>query len=158
MEYSPREPFADWPVQLFDERFGFAWYTEPCVFVDQLIHEQGTLEFTQGLNDTVDHVLEREHEAVAKYGGLLMIHDWRTMTGYTSEARVAFLDRMKKRKKGYLRHVVAVMQDKPLLRMAAQTANVVMALSTGGHLHVTVDPRVALSKHGVLRPTKAGWR
>jgi hypothetical protein len=158
MDYSPREPFADWPIQLFDPRFGFAWYTEPCVFVDQIVYPQGTRDVAEALQDTIEHVLEREREAIAKHGGLLAIHDWRLVTGYTSEARITFLDRMRKRKKGYLRHVVAVMQDTPLLKMAAQTANVVMALGAGGRLHVTVDARVALVRNGVVPPTKTGWR
>lgn len=157
MEQSPRDPFANWPVQLFDPRFGFAWYTEPCVFVNQLIHPQGTRGLAEALQDAIEHVLDREQEAVKKHSGLLVIHDWRVVTGYTSEARVAFLARMRKRKKGYLRHVVAVMHDTPLLRMAAQTANVVMALGAGGQLFVTVDPRVALVRHGVVPPTTAGW-
>lgn len=157
MEHVPREPFADWPIQLFDPRFGFVWYTEPCVLVDQVVCQQGTRSVADSLQDAIEQVLRREREAVAKHGGLLVIHDWRAVAGYTSEARISFLERMKKREKGCLRHVVAVMQNTPLLRMAAQTAEVVMAFRTGGQLSMSVDPRAALSKFGVLRPKAVGW-
>jgi hypothetical protein len=91
-------------------------------------------------------------------GELLVIHDWCSVTGYTREARIAFLECLKKREKGYLKNVVAVIQDTPLLKIAAQTANVVMALRARGQLNVTVDPRAALVRHGVVRPTTVGWR
>ena len=150
-------PFSTWPVQLYDPRFGFAWYTEPCVFVNQLIHSRGTVEVAEGLHDAIDHVLARERASIERHGGLMMIHDWRKMTSYDTEARVAYLARMKARNRLYLRQVVAVLPDRPLVRMAVQTANIVMALSSGGHLRIATQVAPILTELGVHVPVGTGW-
>lgn len=154
---APRIPFADWPLHLFDERFGYAWYTEPSVLVIQTIHPEGTVPVAESLHDAIDDVLQRRWGAIAASGGLLIIHDWRTMQAYTSEARVAFLARMKRRERKYLRQVVVLIQDRPLLRMAAQTANLVMALSSGGTLRIATEATGLLAEYGIQRPLAEAW-
>ncbi len=153
----PRAPFADWPIQLYDARFGFAWFTEPCTFINQLVHPTGTVEVASSLHDAIDHVIAREWARIDKCGGLTIIHDWRKMSDYTSEARVEYLARMKRRDRKYLRNVVAILPDRPLLKMAVQTANIVMALSTGGRLKVTTQALPTLTEQGVQRPARGGW-
>lgn len=145
-------------MQLHDPRFGFAWYTEPCVFLDQATVSRGTVEAVDALHDAIDHVLIREQAAIERHGGLLMIHDWRQLTGYDSSARVAYLRRMKHRRPGYLRHVVSVLPSSPLIRMAVQTANIVMAVSSGGNLRMVTDPQQTLREHRVVTPAAQGWR
>lgn len=154
----PRAPFDQWPVQLREERLGYVWYAPPATFVNQLLVSHGTAEVANRLHDLIDHVLEREAEDIRRNGGLLIVHDWRLMTGYDKDARRAFLDRMRQREPGYLRGAVAVVPDTPLLRMAVQTANLVMAFRTGGELEMATDPRPALEKHGVEAPVAGGWR
>jgi hypothetical protein len=154
---SPLAPFADWPVQLEDPALGFAWYTEPATFVNQLLVERATADTANRLHDVIDHVIEREREDIEAHGGLLIIHDWRELAKYDSDARKAFLDRMRGREPGYLRGAVAVVRNTPLLRMAVQTANLVMALRAGGDLEMTTAVGPALTKHGVAVPTRRGW-
>lgn len=154
----PRAPFLTWPHHLYDERFGFAWYTAPATFVNQVERTHGTIEVANGIHDAIDHVLEQHAEDIERHGGLLMIHDWRTLTGYDSQARQLYLERMKGRDRRYLRHVVAVLPDRPLIKMAVETANIVMALSSGGRLRMESDPSAALARHEVRHPTLSDWR
>lgn len=154
----PLAPFQTWPVHLRDRRFGLAWYTRPGVFVDQIQKPHGTLEVAQALHDAIDHVLERQAKDLEQYGGLFIVHDWRQMQGYDSDARKLFLERMKARKPGYLRGAVAVVPDTPLLRMAVQTSQLVMAFSAGGKLKLATDPSEVLETYGVSHPTRDDWR
>lgn len=144
-------------MHLFDPRFGFAWYTEPCVFVDQFIHPRGTVEVAEALHDAIDHVLERKRRVIEQYDGLLMIHDWRKMADYDTAARVSFLKRMKGRNRRYLRQVVTLLPDRPLLKMAVETANIVMALSTGGRLRVATEALRVLTELEVRVPIANAW-
>ena len=155
---SPRAPFDRWPVQTHAEGIGFAWYTSPAAFVNQLTSRRGTVEAAHWLHDLIDHVLERERADIERHGGLLIVHDWRALEGYDVEARRAFLGRMKRRRPGYMRRAVAVLPDTPLLRMAVQTANLAMALHIGGKLEMTNDPVPVLASLGVRAPTTATWR
>lgn len=157
MNPKPTEPFSDWPVQLYDSRFGFAWYTEPCALVTQSTRSHATLETVEALHDAIDHLVQRESAAIEKHGGLTAIHDWRLLGEYTSAARVAFLERMKQRKKRYLKQVVIVIPDRPLMKFAVQTASSVMSLFTGGQLLLTSDLRMSLARLTIARPTRVGW-
>jgi hypothetical protein len=145
-------------VQAHAEGIGYAWYTAPATFVNQLTATHGTIAAATWLHDRIDEVLERERAEVDRAGGLLIVHDWRVLTGYDTDARRVFLERMRRRRRGYLRHAVAVVPPTPLLRMAAQTVNLAMALHSGGKLELATDPAPALAKLGVRAPTIVGWR
>lgn len=156
MDRRAKPPFDRWPEQLVDPRFGRAWFCRPAVFVDQLQVEQATVETVNALHDAIDTVLGRRRAEIADAGGIIMIHDWRQLHRYTSDARKVYLDRMRSREPGYLRLAVAIVRDTPLLRMAVQTANVLMALRIGGNLEVAMDPDVVLRRYGVATPLP-GW-
>jgi len=126
--------------------------------VNQILASHGTTEVAHALHDAIDHVLVHHAEDIAKHGGLLILHDWRLMRGYDTEARRQYVARMESRKPGYLRKVVAVLPDAPLLKMAVQTANIVMAYSSGGTLSFEMDPKVALEKYDVRLPRADAWR
>lgn len=153
----PRAPFDRWPIQHHAEGIGFAWYTSPATFVNQLLVSRGTVEAASWVHDVIDRVLETEREDIERHGGLLILHDWRALDGYDAEARRVFIARMRRRKPGYLRRAVAVVRDTPLLRMAIQTANLAMALHVGGKLEMRIDPLPALAKYGI-EPPRAGAR
>ena len=153
----PAPPFDDWPVQYEHPEFGYAWYAAPAVFVNQLHAERGTASVANTLHDLVDDILARRGDELREHGGLLIVHDWRRMKGYDAEARRVFLGRMKRREPGYLRAAVAVVRDTPLLRMAVQTANMLMALRVGGDLEMAIEPRAALRAHGGVAPIRRGW-
>ena len=114
---------------------------------------------SENLCDDLVRVFSTEDtEEIERRGGLLIFHDWRQMTSYDTAARVTYLRRMKARKKRYLRHVVAVLPDKPLIRMAVGTSNMVLALTSGGRLQMETEPGPPLVEHHVVRPKESGWR
>jgi hypothetical protein len=149
-------PLDRWPEQLVDPRFGHAWFTAPAVFLNQLDVQRATLETVNVLHDAIDDVLAKRRPEIDAAGGLTIIHDWRQLQGYDSQARRTYLDRMRRREPGYLKLAVAVVRDSPLLRMAVQTGNMLMALRIGGRLELSLDLEDVLDKHGVQTPTP-GW-
>lgn len=133
------------------------WFTEPCVLINQVCLPRATLDLVSALHDGIDHVIEREAESIERHGGIVMIHDWRQLTGYDTAARRAYLDRMRRRKGGYLKQAVAVLPSTPLIKMAVQTADLVMALGVGGKLSFANDIEKVLERHDVKRPLADGW-
>lgn len=154
---SPADPFTLWPVQLFDERFGFAWYAEPCALVTQLIHPVGTVEAAHALQDAIDHVVSEKHQDIAEHNGLLLFHDWRRMTSYDPDARVAFRDRMRVRDAGHIRHVVAVLPDTRRVRMVEGTATIARAIGVRSKLQVATEPWQMLCRHRIANPVFGRW-
>lgn len=63
---------------------------------------------------------------------------------------------MRSREPGYLKLAVAIVRDTPFLRMAVQTANVLMAMRVGGSLELAMDPEVVLKRYAVQMPLP-GW-
>lgn len=154
----PRPPFRFWPIQLADPGFGYMWFTDPCVLVNQVCFPRATTNLVAALHDGIDRVIEREAESIERHGGIVIIHDWRELKGYDTAARRAYLDRMRRRKGGYLRQAVAVLPSTPLLKMAVQTADLVMALGVGGKLGFANDIQKVLDRFDVKRPLAEGWR
>lgn len=154
----PYLPFRFWPIQLADPRFGYMWFTEPCVLINQVCVPRATTELVSALHDGIDRVIEREAEAIERHHGIVMIHDWRRLQGYDTAARREYLARMRRRKGGYLRQAVAVLPSTPLIKMAVQTADLVMALGVGGKLTFANDIDKVLERFDVKRPLVEGWR
>lgn len=152
-----RTPFDRWPEQLVDARFGYAWFTAPSVFLNQLTDRHATITTVHALHDAIDHVLERRREEIDAHGGLTIIHDWRELRSYDSDARKAYLERMKRREPGYLKQAIAIVGNTPLLRMAVQTANILMAMRIGGSLDLSNDADAVLRRCRVASPLP-GWR
>ncbi len=153
----PRPPFDAWPEQLRVPGLGSFWYTAPATFVNQSEIRRATAAAVTRLHDLIDEVIATRVDDYAPYGGLLIFHDWRATESYESDARRVYLERMKSRDPGYMRGAVAVVRDTPMIRMAVQTANLVMALRNGGQLEMATDPALPLSRHGVRAPRTGGW-
>ena len=140
-------------MQVYDPVFGFAWFAHPAVLVTQLTVEHGTQQLARHVHDVIDHVLEHARAEVRSSGGLYIIHDFRSMTGYDKEGRVEFLQRMRRRGSGYSRGAaVAFQMDRPLLKMAVQGANLVSALSVKAPLVMVEDPRSIVESEIRLPP------
>jgi len=154
----PHPPLDAWPRQLVDDRFGFAWFIAPAVFVNQLVDAHATVTTVDALHDAIDHVIEVRRAELEAEGGITIIHDWRVLRGYDSEARQRYLDRMRRRAPGYIKTAAVVVGTTPLLRMAVQTANVLMALRTGGNLELATDLDTVLRRYAVGVPSTTGWR
>ncbi len=139
-------------MQAFDAAFGFAWYTQPAMFVTQAHLDEGTFEAANAVQSWIDLVLAHRGEEIRAAGGLFVFHDWSTVTGYTSAARQHYLARMRARPRDYLRHSVTCIRPSPLFRMAVEAGNLVAAITARAKVELASDPALAASKHDVRAP------
>jgi hypothetical protein len=142
-------------VQVYQESYGFLWYTEPATFVSQLVAEHATVSVVTWLHDHIDQVLAVRAEPIARAGGLLLVHDWRAMQGYDKEARLLFSERMKRRRPGYSRGAVVCVPDTPLLRMAVQGTNLLAAFQVRTRVELVTDVTATLARHRVKMPEES---
>ena len=141
----PKPPFVGWSLQCVSLRFGYVWFAHPAVLVTQTTIEHGTPDWATYVHDRIDQVLEHAAQEIEEHGGLLFIHDFRSMTSYVKEARLEFLRRMRLRQPGYSRGtLVSIRTDQPLLRMGIQAANLLMAVAVKAPLSIVDDPREAV--------------
>ncbi len=154
----PRPPFDAWPGYRAVPQLGHAWYGEPGVLVNQASIQHADVAAAVAIHDLIDWVLEHEGDSVRAAGGLAVIHDWRTIRTHDSAARAKFIERMRRRPKGYMRMAIVVVESQNrLLRMAIETANLVAATMTGGRVEVVNTPFEAIARLGA-RPRPAGAR
>lgn len=143
----PRAPFDAWPSAVVVPRIGFAWFADPAVLVVQSHIDHATIESATRVHDLIDRVLAAEPDAVAAAGGLAILHDWRSLRGHDAAARPAFLERMRRRPKGYLRMAVVVLGTSTrLLRLAVETGNLLAATVSGGRIEVVGSPSEAIDR------------
>lgn len=107
--------------------------------------EHASLDWASYVHDRIDQVIVHAAEEIAQNGGLLFVHDFRSVTGYAKEARLEYLRRMRQRKPGYSRGtLVSIRGDQPLVRMGIQAANLLMAVAVKAPLSIIDDPREAI--------------
>lgn len=154
MTSGPLPPLNDWPVQVHDPAYGYAWYARPAAFVSQAHVRIGDAAAVNVVQGWIDAVLEERQDDILDAGGILVLHDWRLVERYTSEARVAYLARMRARDPSYLRHSVVCVPPNPLFKMAVQAGNLVAALTARAKVELAEDPRTPLAVHGVEKPAR----
>lgn len=147
---SPTAPFTSWRKQYVDPAYGYAWYCEDAIVVSQLAYPHASAAAARNFQDYQDKVLSQHAAKVAGHRGLLIIHDWRLLESYDGEARPIVQERMRKRPRGSLRgSIICVRKLSPLVRMAAQAANLVSTLSQGATIELSTDLEAVLAKHHV---------
>jgi hypothetical protein len=153
----PHPPLHDWPVQVYDEVFGFAWYCGQGVMVAQAVVRHGTGKGAHAYHDFEDRVLNHCQADVAQAGGLYVIHDMRAMQSYDVAARKVWIERMQRRKRGYLRGSTVVVTDaSALLKMAVQAVNMVATLNLGmaSRIELASDLSQALRSRRISPPAR----
>ena len=150
----PAEPFSNWPIQLYDRSVGFAWYVCKGTVVTQISSQHGTVHTANVLSNWLDLLLARHASEIESSKGLLAIHDWRKVKKYDSDARVAWVERMKHRREGYLRKAIVVTSPNPLLKMAISGANLVHAFIARSESTIELATNIAevLRKYKVEKP------
>lgn len=142
----PQPPFECWPRQAFDPVFGFVWYAQPAIVATQSTIEHASVAMSTFVHDLIDRVIEHAARDIAQHGGLLFIHDFRSLVGYETEARLEFLARIRRRTPGYTRGtVVAIRMDQPLLRMGVQGANLLLSVAMKAPVSMVSDPAEAVA-------------
>jgi hypothetical protein len=149
----PKNPFHDWPIQIETPSL-YAWYTEPGVFVSQLVVDHATGKDAESITRLIDRVLTARQDDLTPLGGLLVIHDWRAMRSYEQEARAIMMQRVRTHKRGIFRDMVVAVHVNPILRMAIEAANTFLVLATGRNVHAVNAVAPTLIKYGVKKPVE----
>ncbi|HEY5961995.1 MAG TPA: hypothetical protein VIV60_35800 [Polyangiaceae bacterium] len=150
----PLLPLNAWPIQFSNPEVGFAWYVSPGILVTQAtaVHANGRIAAV--LSDWVDLVLEAHREEFSRCGGMLGIHDWRRFRSYDSDARRLWMERIRRRPKGYLRKGIIIVGQSPLIKMAVAGANMIVTLATGGQFEIATNASQVIREYDV-RPPRA---
>lgn len=131
---------------------GYVWYTDPGVVVTQSCITHATLEHTAAMTARVDAVLRFKQVDLAALGGLLIIHDWRSLKTWDNESRQLIVERSRARGRGVVRSAVIAVSINPLLRMLAQVVNLTMSVIGGAGVEVVDSVVPALRKFAVQMP------
>jgi hypothetical protein len=149
----PLPPLQGWPVQRYDERFGFTWYCGEGIMVSQVLVPHGTEVAAHAYHDLADAVVARCRDDLERCGGLYVIHDLRQLRTYDASARRVWQERMRRRGRGYLRgSTVVVLEASPLLKMAVQGINLMASLSLGSSIELSTDLSAVLRAQRVAPP------
>lgn len=150
---TPRVPFLGWPVQLYDAqgRF-FLWYVAPATLVSQFDREEVDLHTMQRFVRLVDGLRESERTAIRAAGGLVAIHDWRRVRHVAPAARSYMWAASKKLGTGDLRAVHAAMPLGPMIRLLAETYNLLISQVARVPVCIHADPLPVLAQYRVSPP------
>jgi hypothetical protein len=122
-------PFGRWPIHAYDAAYGYCWFSrEGAALITQTHVSRADLAAARILTDWIDAAVWHEREVWATNKGLLLLHDWRSLGGYDSDARKLVIERQRKRSSGYARHVYCVVDPTPLWRMALTISDLTLAL------------------------------
>jgi hypothetical protein len=128
-QVTPLPPFEGWAVQAFHVDYGFAWYcSEQRALITQTSVEHARREGGLVLCDWIDTALREDGAAIDAAGGLYLFHDFRSLSGYDTETRVAINERIKLRKPGYSRRTIMVVRPTPMWRMAMRVTDLTRAM------------------------------
>lgn len=126
--------------------FGYVWYAQPAIIATQTCIAHASVAMATFVHDVIDRVIEQARRDIAEHRGLLFIHDFRSLLGYDTEARLEFLARVRRRTPGYTRGtVVAIRMDQPLLRLGVQGANLLLSVAMKAPVSMVSDPTDALA-------------
>jgi hypothetical protein len=124
-----KAPFDRWPIHAYRPAYGYCWFLRECAaLVTQTHVPRADLAAARVLTDWIDQAVQYERDVWIARKGLLVLHDWRSLNGYDSDARALVIERQRRRPKGYARHVCCVVEPTPLWRMALTVADLTLAL------------------------------
>jgi hypothetical protein len=136
----PSRPFERWHVHAFHPDYGFAWYSS----AQKALITQTTVSYARPVGglvlcDWIDDALREDAVEIETAGGLLLFHDFRSLTGYETETRSLINARIKQRKPGYARRTIMVVRPTPMWRMAMHVTDVTLAMLGIPPARVTAD-------------------
>ncbi len=147
---TPAAPFDTWPLQMWEaDTHSFAWYARPAVFVTQTSSRVVTRQHAELAGRAMDVALERFADEIAHEGGLMVLHDWRTVELYETEARRFYSERIKGYAPGTLRASVVATNHNPIVRALVQLVALVVPLNTDVTVELVGDPGAVLARHGI---------
>lgn len=126
---APSAPFERWPIHGYHASYGYCWFSrEGAALITQTHVPRANLAAAKILTDWIDQAVRHERDVWTTSQGLLVLHDWRSLSGYDSDARSLVIERQRKRPNGYARRLYCVVEPTPLWRMALTVADLTLAL------------------------------
>jgi hypothetical protein len=126
---APAPPFDRWPLHGYHPAYGHCWFSrDGAALITQTHVKRADLAAAKVFVDWIDRAVRHEVQAWSACKGLLLLHDWRSVGGYDSDARTLVIDRQRKRPTGYARRVCCVVDPTPLWRMALTVSDLTLAL------------------------------
>ncbi len=126
---APAPPFDRWPIHSYHPAYGFCWFSRTgAALITQTHVKRADVAAARVLADWIDGAVRHEVEVWTASKGLLLLHDWRSLGGYDSDARTLVVERQRKRPNGYARRLCCVLEPTPLWRMALTVSDLTLAL------------------------------
>lgn len=126
---APAPPFDRWPVHAYHPAYGYCWFSrESAAIITQAHIKRADFAAAKVFADWIDRAVRHEVGAWTASKGLLLLHDWRSVGRYDSDARTHVIERQRKRPNGYARRVCCVVDPTPLWRMALTVSDLTLAL------------------------------
>lgn len=154
-----RSQLDTWAPQVHEPGLGRVWWAQRCVFINQPEGTQATAAHATFIHDHIDRAIAALPAEIEAAGGMLIVHDWRGLSGYERDARSTFMARMRVRSPGYMRGAVAVLPAgvSPMFKMAVEAANMFAALALKRRVELATDLSEVLGAHhvGPSRPDDA---
>ena len=104
------------------------------------------------MTEYIEALIQSQREELAKLGGLLIIHDWRTVKSYDPDTRKHLIKRVRDRPRGVIRGVIIAVSLNPFLRTAVQVGSAIMSATTGARLQMVDSLSPSLLEHHVRMP------
>jgi hypothetical protein len=144
---APANPLQAWRSHLYHPLFGFFWFfEEPFAIVTQTTVARADMRGAEVFLGLVDQVVSHHVTRFAAGGQLLLWHDWRSLRGYDSDARIKMHERIRQRPKHYVQRTVVVISPSPLWRMAFAVTDLTFALLGVPAAAFTADVRRAYAE------------
>lgn len=149
----PLDPFNHWPIQLRDDvgRF-YLWYIEPNVIVSQMQRAELDLLTTQRFVRRIDAAREAARTEIRGAGGLIAIHDWRSIERVAPAARSFLWAASRKFTPGDIREVHTAVGLSPFARLIVETYNVLISQLVSSPVYLQPDINTPLRRHRIVAP------
>ena len=122
-------PFDRWPIHSYHPAYGFCWFSRTgAALITQTHVKRADVAAARVLADWIDRAVRHELDVWTSSKGLLLLHDWRSLGGYDSDARTLVIERQRRRPNGYARRLCCVLDPTPLWRMALTVSDLTLAL------------------------------
>ena len=126
---APAPPFDRWPIHSYHPALGYCWFSRAgSALITQTHIKRADVNAARVLADWIDRAVQHEEAVWSASKGLLLLHDWRSVSGYDSAARTLVIERQRKRPNGYARRLCCVVEPTPLWRMALTVSDLTLAL------------------------------
>ena len=157
VRYLPRPPFLGWPRQVqFDGGYGWLTPQGPAI-VTQTSTACASHSTVHSLCDLLDELVQAR--VTACLPGLVVLHDWRSLTSVEEGARAIWAHRTRRSDNPFAAtDIYVALGGSSVLRMALRTAALTIQLTNGQRAARFIEkPEQVIGERGVGPPPADFW-